>query len=43
MTIQPKNNNSYYLIDPTFTNVVYKQLHVIMETFFQTIMYQTLK
>ena len=50
MTVQPKNNNLNYLIEPTFTNVnrlfVYhlqEPIYVIIETFFQTIMYQTLK
>ena len=50
MTIQPKNNNLNYLIDPTFTNV--NRLYVLPFTridicdyrnVFQTIMCQTLK
>ena len=48
MTIQPKNNNLNYLIDPTQMSIDYlfyhlqEPIHVIIETF-QTIMYQTLK
>ena len=48
MTIQPKNNNLNYLIDPTQMSIDYlfyhlqEPIHIIIETF-QTIMYQTLK
>ena len=50
MTIQPKNNNLNYLIDPTFTNV--NRLFVLSfprnnntdsRYFIQIIMYQMLK
>ena len=52
MTIQPKNNNLYYLINPTFTNV--NRLFVLPFTItnthdnrnimiIQNIMYQALK
>ena len=50
MTIQPQNNNLNYLIDQTFTNVdrlfvlsFSRNNNTITDTFFQTIMYQTLK
>ena len=50
ITIQPQNNNLYYLIDPTFTNVkriffchLQEMMQVITVTPFHIIMYQTLK
>ena len=50
MTIQPKNNNLNYLIDPTFTNVnrlfvlfFQEIMQVIADTLFHIIKYQTLK
>ena len=50
MTIQPQNNNLNYLIDPNLqmlTDYLFCHLqelmHVMTETLFQIIMYQTLK
>ena len=43
MTIQPKNNNLNYLIDPAFTNVNRLFVLSFARTLFHTIMYQTLK
>ena len=50
MTVQPENNSLNYIIDPTFTMSIdyffyhlQEPIHVIIKTFFQTIMYQTLK
>ena len=50
MTIQPKNNNLNYLIDPTFMNVnrlfvsLFQEIVILtVDTLFQIIMYQRLE
>ena len=49
MTIQPKNNNLNYLIDPTFMNVnrlfcLFQEIAILIaDTLFEIIMYQRLE